>query len=230
MYKLISFILKSIIFLFVLLHIIVYILYRHQLKDIDLSIYKTEATSYKSDYYSALWVNPRVRASYYAGDGTRANEIHMETIYPIHDIAKYFIAKRNTSDPSRKISYSVVTKLSNLHHQHIKKYAIQMWISHHLTFEETANLYFKMCYYGQGYNGLKEATKGYFNKKENELDIYEIIMLVALTNTPSSLDPKRHPKKLLEKMNYLIQDLKRYFPLYYEGLAPQTELPSTLLI
>ena len=235
MYKTISFIIKSIIFLFILLHIIVYITYRYQLKDIDLSAYKIEPTSYKSDYYSVLWVNPRVQASYYAGDANRPKDIKMERIYPIYDIAKYFLNeyyfnKRQTIYPSHKISYSVVNQLSNLRRQQIKKYALQMWISHHFTFKELSNLYFKVSYYGQGFYGLREATQGYFNKREDELNIYEIIMLVALTNAPSSLDPRRHPTKLLEKMNYLIQKLKHSFPLYYEEIKPQTKLPSTLLI
>ena len=68
-----------------------------------------------------------------------------------------------------------------------------MWISHHLTFEETSSFYFKSAYYGQGYHGLEEATKGYFHKKTNKLNTYEVVMLVALTNSPS-LDPKRQLK------------------------------------
>jgi len=51
-------------------------------------------------------------------------------------------------------------------------------------------------------------------------------MLIALTNAPASLDPKRHPKRLLKEMNILISRLKHNFPLYYEDLSFQKELPT----
>ena len=84
MYKTINFIIKAIIFLFVLLHLLVYVGYRYLLKDIDLSVYKSEPTSYQSNYYSALWVSPKIRP--YFQD--RPKNIKMKPIYPIYDISK----------------------------------------------------------------------------------------------------------------------------------------------
>ncbi len=222
MYKIINFIIKTVIFLFVLLYLLVYAGYRYLLKDVDLSVYSIKQISYNSDYYSALWVSPKIRPY----SRKRPKVIEMKPIYPIHDVAQYFINNNSFMSPSYKVSYWVVNNLSNLRHQRFKKYAIQVWISHHLTFEETANLYFKTAYYGQSYHGLKEATKGYFHKKPNKLNSYEIIMLIALTNAPSYLDPKRHPKRLLLEMNYIIDKLKHNFPLYYEKLTNQTKLPQ----
>jgi hypothetical protein len=227
MYKTISLFLKAIIFLLLLLHLIFYIVYCYQLKDIDLSVYTTKQKIYKLDYHVVLWTNLKISSSYTKDDKNRAKNIRMNPIYPTYDIATYFLNKKHSSPPSQKISYLVVNNLSKLRNERIKKYAIQIWLSHHLTFEEISSLYFNICYYGQGYYGLKEATTGYFNKKSNELT-YEIVMLVALTTAPSYLNPKRHPKKLLEKMNHLISKLKRNFPQYYENLIYQKKLPYLL--
>ena len=226
MYKFISFIIKTTIVLFILLHIVVYALYRYQLKDIDVNIYKIKQHSYTADYYTVLWVNQKTQPSFMtANHRIKFRDIEIEPIYPIYDVMSYFFNKHYFPHPSRKISYSVVNNLSDLRHQHIKKYAIQMWISHHLTFEELSNLYFTAMYYGQKYTGIEHATKGYFDKKSNELNTYDVIMLVALTNAPTNLAPKRHPKKLLRKMNSLINKLKDTFPLYYKDLTYQTKLP-----
>jgi len=223
-YKIINFSVKVIIFLVILLHLVVYGIYRYELKDIDLTVYTAQQALYKSDYYSTLWVFPKTRPLVHK----KPTDIKMKPIYPIYDIAEYFMGN-HIVDPSYKISYWVVNNLSKLRHQHIRKYAIQVWLSHHLTLEATANLYLKSAYYGHGYSGLEAATKGYFQKKPNELNHYEIVMLVALTYSPSSLNPKRHPKKLLEKMNELIFKLKYNFPLYYKNLTYQKRLPSSLI-
>ena len=215
MYKVVNFTIKTTLFFFVLLHLLLYVAYRYQLKDIDLSVYKAEKKAYKSDYYTILWMSSVTQSS---SDKYRFNDMKMQAIYPIH-VVRYFFMKHNASRPSHQISYWLVSSLSKLRHQHVKKYAIQIWLSHHLSFEEVATLYFANSYYGHDFFGLEEASKGYFNKNPNELNIYEIIMLVTLTTAPSSLDPKRHPKNLLVKMNSLITKLKRNFPLYYEGLT-----------
>ena len=216
MYKVVNFTIQTTLFLFVLLHLLLYVAYHYQLKDVDLSVYKAEKKSYKSDYYTVLWMNAVTRPS---SDKYRFNDMKMQAIYPIDDIVRYFFMKHNASSPSHKISYWLVSSLSKLRHQQVKKYAIQIWLSHHLSVEEVATLYFKNSYYGHDWFGLEEASKGYFNKNPNELNIYEVIMLVTLTTAPSSLDPKRHPQKLLVKMNSLITKLKRNFPLYYKGLT-----------
>lgn len=210
MYKLMSFITKTTVFLFILLHLLIYVVYRYQLKDIDLSVYKVQKNAYPSDFYTVLWVLPnRTRIS---------SDIQMQPIYPLYDITHYFFTKHNSTSPSHTISYWVVNSLSKLRNQRVKKYAVQIWLTHHLSFKEVANLYFQNSYFSHNWVGLEEASKGYFNKKPKELNTYEIIMLVALTTAPSSLDPQRHPEKLLAKMNMLINRLKENFPLYYEKL------------
>jgi len=85
-YKIINFSLKAIIFLVILLHLVVYGIYRYELKDIDLTVYTVQQASYKSDYYSTLWVFPKTRPLVHK----KPTDIKMKPIYPIYNIAEYF--------------------------------------------------------------------------------------------------------------------------------------------
>lgn len=47
---------------------------------------------------------------------------------------------------------------------------------------------------GRGYNGVKAAAKGYFNKEVNELSLAESAVIAAITQNPSYYDPIRFPE------------------------------------
>lgn len=73
--------------------------------------------------------------------------------------------------------------------------------------DEILELYLNTSYYGNGYNTLKEASKGYFNKELKELTDYECILLAGIPNAPSVYAPNINPdlaekrqKQVMEKM------------------------------
>lgn len=52
--------------------------------------------------------------------------------------------------------------------------------------EEIFAMYASIIYYGDGYEGIKAAAKGYFNKTPAELDLYEASLLAGLPQSPSN--------------------------------------------
>lgn len=50
-------------------------------------------------------------------------------------------------------------------------------------------------------------------------------MLQTITLAPSTFNPKKHPTRLLARMNKLISKMKKTFPLQDKNLKQQKELP-----
>lgn len=82
--------------------------------------------------------------------------------------------------------------------------------------DEILELYLNTSYFGDGYETLKEACNGYFNKELNEMTDYEATLLAGVPNAPSVYAPtknlklaKQRQKQVLEKMlkyKYLTQE------------------------
>ena len=82
--------------------------------------------------------------------------------------------------------------------------------------DEILELYINTSYFGNGYDTVKEASLGYFNKIPSELTDGECIMLAGIPNAPSVYAPNVNPdlakqrqKQVINKMiecGYLTQE------------------------
>lgn len=73
--------------------------------------------------------------------------------------------------------------------------------------DEILELYVNTIYFGDGYYGIQEASKGYFNKDAKDLTLYEATMLAGVPNAPSLYAPtvnfhltKSRQKKVVSSM------------------------------
>lgn len=64
--------------------------------------------------------------------------------------------------------------------------------------DEILELYVNGIYFGDGYNSIGEASKGYFGKAPSEMNEYESTLLAGVPNAPSKYAPSRNPE-LAEK-------------------------------
>lgn len=62
---------------------------------------------------------------------------------------------------------------------------VSMDLEEKYTKEDILELYINIIYYGDGYYGIGDATKGYFGKEPKELDLNEITLLAGIPNAPS---------------------------------------------
>lgn len=226
MYKFISISIKSIIVLLVLIHIAIYATYLYHLKDVNFSKYKALNLNYQPDVYTTLWVSFIKNPS-----KENINDIKMKKTYPIFDMPFHLIYYNNLqmyNHPSYRLAHIISNNIVIKRRRVFKRLSLATWITHHLSFNNASDLFFQKMYYGQKIYGLQKASRSYFNKTVNELNIYEIIMLQAITYSPSGLNPKRHPQKLLKKMNNLIEKMKKTFPLQYTHLVVQKKLSKFL--
>lgn len=51
--------------------------------------------------------------------------------------------------------------------------------------DEILEMYVNIIYYGDGYYGIYDASRGYFDKEPNELTLFESTLLAGIPNAPS---------------------------------------------
>lgn len=78
------------------------------------------------------------------------------------------------------------------------------------TKEEIFELYVNTIYYGDGYYCISDATRGYFDKNIEELDLYEITLLAGIPNAPSVYAPTKNPELAKQRQNQVLKKMVKY--------------------
>ena len=68
--------------------------------------------------------------------------------------------------------------------------------------------YLNNIYFGNGYYGIQAASKGYFNKDVDNLDLSQIAFLCAIPNNPTLYDPVQHPENTIIRRNRIINHMR----------------------
>ncbi len=76
--------------------------------------------------------------------------------------------------------------------------------------EEIFELYVNTIYYGNGYYGIKEAAKGYFNKEPKELTLSECTLLAGVPNAPSAYAPTVNMDLCKKRQSKVISSMIKY--------------------
>lgn len=85
-------------------------------------------------------------------------------------------------------------------------YALKIDLKHNK--EEILELYLNNIYMGEGQWGVQAASKVYFGKNVEELNLEESAMLAALPKAPSHYSPVRHMDAALERRNLVLSLMK----------------------
>ena len=73
--------------------------------------------------------------------------------------------------------------------------------------EKILEIYANYIYFGSGYNGIYEASKGYFNKKPKQLNLDECSILAGIPNAPSKYSLKVNPKLCYERQDKVLREM-----------------------
>lgn len=74
-----------------------------------------------------------------------------------------------------------------------------MKMERHFSKDEILELYVNSIYFGNGYYGIGEASRGYYEKEPKELTKEECIMLAGIPNAPSVYNPVDNPQLARER-------------------------------
>ena len=83
-------------------------------------------------------------------------------------------------------------------------------IEEHCEKDEILELYLNTSYFGDGYNTVKEASRGYFEKEPLELTDYEAVMLAGIPNAPSVYAPTQNLELAKQRQKQVLDKLVKY--------------------
>lgn len=76
--------------------------------------------------------------------------------------------------------------------------------------DKILELYLNTSYYGDGYDTVKEAARGYFQKELNQLTDYECILLAGIPNAPSVYSPTKNPDLAKQRQKQVMAKMIEY--------------------
>ena len=71
-------------------------------------------------------------------------------------------------------------------------------------------MYVNTSYFGSGYDGIKEAANGYYDKEPIDMDKYECSMMAGVPNAPSIYAPTKNPDLAAQRQRQVLERMVRY--------------------
>ena len=84
--------------------------------------------------------------------------------------------------------------------------------------EEILALYANSSYFGDGYYGIYNASKGYFNKSPKDLNLNEASILAGVPNAPSIYSPNANPDLCKKRQKHVLNKMLNYGYISKESL------------
>ncbi len=75
--------------------------------------------------------------------------------------------------------------------------------------EEILELYVNVIYYGDGYFGIKQASRGYFNTSTNKITLSQSILLAGLPQSPENYSLSKNYERAKERSEVVLMAMIR---------------------
>ena len=73
--------------------------------------------------------------------------------------------------------------------------------------DKILELYTNTTYFGEGYYGVRSASKGYFKKEPIDMTLYEATLLAGIPNAPSIYAPTKNLNLAEQRQKYVINSM-----------------------
>ncbi|MCX5800211.1 MAG: PBP1A family penicillin-binding protein [Candidatus Eisenbacteria bacterium] len=102
----------------------------------------------------------------------------------------------------------------------IKEAILALRIERMYSKDEILQMYFNQIYFGDGAYGVQAASRIFFGKNIEELDLPECALLAGLPRNPREYSPRRHPEVALRRRNLVLSVMRD------EGIITKEEYSS----
>lgn len=92
--------------------------------------------------------------------------------------------------------------------QKLKEWVLAVKLERNFTKEEILALYLNTVGFGDNVKGIKNASRTFFNKEPNRLNIQEAATLVGMLKGNTLYNPRIHPKYALDRRNIVIDKME----------------------
>ena len=94
--------------------------------------------------------------------------------------------------------------------QKTKEWIIAIRLEEQYTKEEIIAQYFNIYDFGNNADGIRSASRIYFNKEPKDLDLKESAMLVGMFKNSSLYNPRRNPEGTTNRRNVVLSQMEKY--------------------
>lgn len=88
-----------------------------------------------------------------------------------------------------------------------KQIILAVRITRSMTKSRIMETYLNVIPWGRGTTGITEAASRYYNKKPAYLTLSQCALLAGIIQSPTALDPTRHPEKSLRRRNHILDEM-----------------------
>ena len=86
---------------------------------------------------------------------------------------------------------------------------LSFWLEMRFSKEQLLSIYLNRVYLGSGTYGVQAASEKYFNKKVEELNLYECALIASLLKAPSKYNPISNQKLSRERTAKVLENMRR---------------------
>ena len=86
---------------------------------------------------------------------------------------------------------------------------LSFWLEMRFSKEQLLSIYLNRVYLGSGTYGVQAASEKYFNKKVEELNLYECALIASLLKAPSKYNPISNQKLTRERTAKVLENMRR---------------------
>ena len=112
--------------------------------------------------------------------------------------------------------------------QKLKEWVIAAELEKHYTKAEIITMYLNRFDWVNNAVGVKSASKVYFNKKPEELEVWESAVLIGMLKNPALYNPNIRLEKTLERRDVVLRQMNKYKFLNDSLLDTLVKMPLTL--
>ena len=112
--------------------------------------------------------------------------------------------------------------------QKLKEWVIAAELEKHYTKAEIITMYLNRFDWVNNAVGVKSASKVYFNKKPEELEVWESAVLIGMLKNPALYNPNRRLEKTQQRRDVVLRQMNKYKFLNDSLLDTLVKMPLTL--
>ena len=86
---------------------------------------------------------------------------------------------------------------------------LSLWLEMRFSKKQILSIYLNRVYLGSGTYGVQAASEKYFNKKVEELNLYECALIASLLKAPSKYNPIANEKLSRERTSKVLENMKK---------------------
>ena len=86
---------------------------------------------------------------------------------------------------------------------------LSLWLELRFSKKQILSIYLNRVYLGSGTYGVQAASEKYFNKKVEDLNLYECAVIASLLKAPSRYNPIANKKLSLERASLVLENMAK---------------------